>query len=366
MPVGAGLLALALVGVAAAVFLVRRAAARVLLALLAVVLTLASAAVGVNAHFGYYPTLGEALGGAQPDEDSLAAAEAQAADGVPATTGQVVPIELPGTRSGFTARQAYAYLPPAWSARPRPVLPVVMLLHGTPGDPTNWTEGGGAQATADAWAAAHGGTAPVLVMPDINGSLAADSECVDGPVGAVETYLTVDVPAAVQQNLRTKPPGPGWAVAGLSEGGSCAIMLTLRHPELFTAFGDFGGLAGPRVGETNTGTAETVAQLFGGSQQQFDAHEPATLLRGARFAGTAGWFQVGTDDAEPLAAAQQLVPLAIAAGISTCLVTMPGQGHTFDVWSAAFQDSLPWMAARLGLVPASPAQTGACQQQPPP
>ena len=44
-----------------------------------------------------------------------------------------------------------------------------MLLHGTPGDPTDWTDGGLAPATADAWAAEHGGAAPVLVMPDING-----------------------------------------------------------------------------------------------------------------------------------------------------------------------------------------------------
>lgn len=73
---------------------------------------------------------------------------------------------------------------------------------------------------------------------------------------------------------------------------------------------------------------------------------------------------MGTDDAEPLAAARQLAPLATAAGISTCLVTMPGQGHTFDVWSAAFRDSLPWMAARLGLVTASPAQTSACAPPP--
>jgi S-formylglutathione hydrolase FrmB len=137
-------------------------------------------------------------------------------------------------------------------------------------------------------------------------------------------------------------------------------MLALRHPDLFTAFGDYGGLSGPRVGETNADTADTVAQLFGGTQQQFDAHEPATLLGNTRFPGMGGWFQVGTDDAEPLAAAQQLVPLATAAGVSTCLVTMPGQGHTFDVWSAAFRDSLPWLAARLGLVRADPSQTSLC------
>jgi radical SAM-linked protein len=43
---------------------------------------------------------------------------------------------------------------------------------------------------------------------------------------------------------------------------------------------------------------------------------------------------------------------------------MRGQGHTFDVWSAAFRDSLPWLAARLGLVPPSPAQTSLCARPP--
>jgi S-formylglutathione hydrolase FrmB len=337
---------------AAAVF--RRALARIPVVIVAVVLLLASGTQAVNAYYGYYPTLAEALGGPGPDEDSLASADAGAAAGTIPATGQVVPVDLPGTASGFAARQALVYLPPAWSARPRPALPVVLMLHGTPGGPTDWTDGGMAQATADAWAAQHAGVAPVLVMPDINGSLTADTECVDSPLGKVETYLTVDVPAAVQQNFGTVAPGPGWAVAGLSEGGTCSIMLALRHPAMFSAFGDFGGLVGPRAGETNEDVADTITQLFGGSQQAFAAHEPSALLQAQRFPGLGGWFQVGTDDAEPLAAIQQLAPLSRAAGISTCLVAMPGQGHTFDVWRAAFQQSLPWFAGRLGQAPASP------------
>lgn len=363
-PFGTVLLVLGVLVVVAAVFLVRRAVSRVVLAVLSVVLMLASAAVAVNAYYGYYPTLGEALGGAQPDEGSLADAEAAADAGALPSTGQVVPIDLQGTTSGFVPRQAFVYLPPAWFARPRPALPVVLLLHGSPGDPTNWTEGGNAQATADAWAAAHAGVAPVLVMPDINGSVAGDTECVDGPAGNAETYLTVDVPAAVQQSFGTLPTGKDWAIAGLSEGGACSIMLALRHPDKFVAFGDYGGLAGPRVGETNADTADTVTQLFGGSQQQFAAHEPANLLANQHFPGLGAWFQVGTDDAQPLAATEQLAPLTRAAGISTCVVTVPGAGHTFDVWTAAFRDSLPWMAARLGLVPASPTQTSSCQPAP--
>jgi S-formylglutathione hydrolase FrmB len=361
-PVGTVLLVLGVLAVLAAVRVRGRRGCRVGLVLLSVVALLASAAVGVNAWFGYFRNLGEALGRPPPHATTLARLRARA--GALSGHGAVVPLTIPGTASGFVARPAQVYLPPAWSSPRQGPLPVVVLLHGTPGDPTDWVQQGRAQATADSWAKGHGGVAPVLVMPDSNGTFTGDTECVDSPLGRVETYLTVDLPAAVQANLGTVAPGPGWAIAGLSEGGTCAIMLALRHPDLFATFGDFSGLAGPRVGETNADTAPTIAALFGGSDRDFAAHEPADLLSGTRFPLMGGWFQVGALDAEPLAATQQLAPLAAGAGIATCLVVMPDGAHTFDVWSTAFRRSLPWMAQRLGLVPASPAAAASCHPPP--
>jgi S-formylglutathione hydrolase FrmB len=361
-PVRAVLLALTVVAVTGTVAAFRRGASPAVRGVplgAAIALVLLNAAAVVNAHYAYYPTLGEALGGTGPDESSLVTA-ADDVGTVPAR-GQVVPFTVPGTVSGFQARDAQVYLPPAWFARPRPALPVVMLLHGSPGAPTDWTEGGGAPATADEWAAEHGGVAPVLVMPDVNGDVVTDTEC----VGAAETYLTVDLPAATRRTFATRPPGrTDWAVAGFSEGGTCAIMLALRHPDLFGTFGDFSGLVGPRVDDANADPdGVTVTQLFGGSQQAFDAHEPSVLLAGPApgVAGLGGWFQVGDADPQPLAAAQTLVPLAERAGIATCLVVVPGGGHTFDVWSPALRAALPWMAARLRLVPQTPGLTSACQ-----
>jgi S-formylglutathione hydrolase FrmB len=362
-PVRVIVLALGAVAALAAVRALRRPASPVMrtLAVTAAVL-LAFLTIGgvVNAHYAYVPTLGVALGDLPGDEPSFSSVGADAGR-IPAK-GQVVPLAVPPTASNFSARQAQVYLPPAWFAKQRPALPVVMLMHGEPGDPSDWADGGEAPAAADAWAAQHRGVAPVLVMPDINGSLTADTECVDSTVGNAETYLTVDVPAAVQQQFGTKPPGRSWALAGLSEGGACAITLALRHPDLFSTFGDFGGLSGPRVGESDTDTDPTVAELFDGSRQEFAAHEPADLLATGNpaFRDLGGWFEVGGDDGDPLAAAQELAPLAAARGISTCLIVADG-GHTFDVWSAAFRRSLPWMAARLGLVPATPQMTAGCQ-----
>ena len=139
-------------------------------------------------------------------------------------------------------------------------------------------------------------------------------------------------------------------------------MLALRHPDLFAAFGQFSGLVGPRVGDTNGDVPATVAQLFGGSEEAFRAHEPTALLAdpGDRYRGLGGWFQVGSDDAGPLAAARELVPLAQRAGISTCLVVVPGGEHSFTVWSDAFRASLRFLAARLGMVRQTAGMTAGC------
>nr|WP_246326486.1 alpha/beta hydrolase-fold protein [Actinomycetospora corticicola] len=338
----AALLVLAVVAAAAA----RRRSIRVPAVLAAVVVLLLNLAAAVNTYVDYDRTLGAVLGVEPADEEPLARLLRQTT--VPAN-GEIAAVTIPTRRSGFTARQALVYVPPAWFHRPRPKLPVIVLLHGTPGTPSDWFGPGLAAATADAFAAAHGGTAPILVAPDINGTEDADTECVDSPLGRVETALTEDLPAFVTSTFRTQPTGRAWAVAGLSEGGACATMLALRHPTTFETFGDYAGLAGPRVGDTNADTASTVSGLFGGSEQAFRAHEPSSLLQSRRFPRLGGWFEVGDADAEPLAAQQALVPLARRSGVAVCAVIVPGGGHTFDVFSAGFADSLPWMAARLGL-----------------
>ncbi|NWJ74733.1 hypothetical protein HX744_30160 [Pseudonocardia sp. ICBG1122] len=300
--------------------------------------------VGVNAGLDYLRTIGD-VAGTGPVE-GIGVAQLLLSRKVPAT-GQVVQIPIPGTASHFAARPAVVWVPPAWYQRPRPQLPVIVLLHGTPGRPVDWVDSGGAADVANAWAAQHHGVAPILVMPDVNGTYTADSECVDTPTAEVETYLTRDVPRVVSRLLGTRPPGPSWAVAGLSEGGSCAAMLALRHPTVFATFGDYAGLLGPRVGDSNGGVPDTVAGLFGGSQTAFAAHDPATLLAANRVPGIAGWFEAGDADTDPAAAARTLSAVATRAGVENRLVIVPGGGHDFDLFSQALSDSYPWLVGRV-------------------
>jgi S-formylglutathione hydrolase FrmB len=339
-PVRALLIALFVVIVVLLVWRAKRWFTRSALVVLALVVVAANVLAGVNAYYGYYLTVGQAIGLPGQDGSSLAALNRHS----PPPSGIVVGLDIPGRKSHFATRTAQIYLPPAWFARPRPRLPVLVLLHGTPGDPTDWIDGGQAKPTLDAWAARHGGHTPIVIMPDINGSFTGDTEC----VGKAETYLTVDLPDFVHSRFFTLPPGRNWAVAGLSEGGACAIMLALRHPDLYGTFGDFGGLSGPRSGNGNS-VGTTVSTLFGGSVPAFDEHEPGYLLSHQRFSGLGGWFEVGSADRQPLAAARALASLAERKGVSVHLVVLPGAGHTFPVWRRALRDSLPWLVGRVSL-----------------
>ena len=364
----------------------------------AFVLFVLSGAAWVNAYFAYIPTLGEVLGRRATFQASHAAlrrtlASAQRLTVVPEgdTTSREFPIVGPGRReplsgtvvfapsastsaavlpalpphglvelvnipapsSGFHARAAQVYLPPAWFDPVRPHLPVIVLLQGTPGTPADWTRGGEADVTVDTWAAAHGGVAPILVMPDPNGGPFADTECVDGKEGAAETYLTQDVRSYVGRTFGAAMDRTSWAIGGLSEGGQCAVTLTMRHPDLFSVFLAFGA-------DDHLSHDGGLTNLFRGSARsawsQAEAYAPRHLLTQTPPVPVSGWFGAGQADGGLTATAQRMDALARGSGIDSHLGLIPDAHHTFRVWRDAFAQALPWVVARFRTVTYPPRE----------
>jgi S-formylglutathione hydrolase FrmB len=272
--------------------------------------------------------------------------------------GVVITVTIPPTVSHFSTRPAYVYLPPAWFAKVTPSLPTLVLLPGEPGSASDWSGSGDADNTADAFAQSHHGLAPIIVMPDPNGVLTEDSECVNSKFGNAETYLVDDVPAYARSRFNASRSPGSLAIGGLSAGGTCSVMLALRHPLVYPTFASFSGFASPQYKETTQ--AETIDTLFGGSDENFADHDPVQLLHGGHFDGMAGWFEVGNQDEEPLQAARNLQPAALRAGIATCILVRPG-GHDFDLWSQALEDSFRWLAWRLGLTPEPASEPATCK-----
>ncbi len=259
--------------------------------------------------------------------------------------GQVFTRQIPGGSTGFTPRPAVIYLPPAARTHPHERFPVLVLLHGTTGHPTDWITLGRAAQTLDRFAAAHGGRAPVVVMPDINGSLRDDTECIRTTGGGdVERYLLDVLPAWIRRHLPVSGSARSWGIAGLSEGGTCALILGLRGAATWSFIGDFSGLRRVTVGDTDDPTA-TIAQLFGGSRTAYDAHDPGLLMRHHRYRELSVWFECGARDTPVVADQTALATIARRSVRSVHASTTPGS-HSWAIWRTSLAAALPWFWTR--------------------
>jgi S-formylglutathione hydrolase FrmB len=331
-------------------------------ALVAVVLVLLGSAQGMNHVYREFPTLRTALGLPAVDEIpftqvALREQVISARSGLPLSAiwrppagmpgkGIVAQVTIPATASGFTARPAWLYLPPAYLARPRAQLPVLVLLSGQPGSPDDWLNGGALADRMDAFAATHNGLAPVVVMPDHLGTPLDNPLCMDSRLGNVATYLSVDVAGWIRQTLQVDPQPSGWAIGGFSNGGTCSLEMAVNEPQLFPTFLDISGEAEPSLGDHDG----SVQAAFGGDEAAFAAVNPLDVMARKQFPDTAGFLVAGEQDTEYGPQAQRVFAACEAAGMDVRLDPKPG-GHTWEVWGPGLEDALPWLATRLGMTP---------------
>ena len=124
-------------------------------------------------------------------------------------------------------RPGFVYLPPGFT-RSR-AYPVVYLLHGMPGSPSEYLSGTDLAAWADSEIASGEIEPFIAVLPaagpdrDYNGEWA----------GAIAAPLVHDIVPWIDAHLPTVATAQGRVIAGLSAGGYGAVDLGLRHPDLF-------------------------------------------------------------------------------------------------------------------------------------
>jgi enterochelin esterase-like enzyme len=178
-------------------------------------------------------------------------------------------------------RGGYVYLPPGYTPERR--YPVVYLLHGMPGSPSEYLDGTGLVSFADD-SIASGEVRPfVAVMPaagtrpKYNGEWAGqwERELVDGVVPFVDAHLsTVAAPA-------------GRVLAGLSAGGFGAVYIAFRHPTLFGTVESWSGYFRPlRDGPFKD---DTRAELAANDPRAL-AQREAAAARSMRFFLASGPF----------------------------------------------------------------------------
>ena len=322
-------------------------------------------ALGVNADFGQYTTIGSITGVSpyQPLSDAALAAQRAGAGtsgaaelalwktwAAPADLpdhGMVGTVTIPAVVSHFAARKALIYLPPAALVAHPPALPVLVMLSGQPGSPEHVFASGHLDDLLDSVAAVNNGLAPIVVVPDQLSAPSVNPMCVDSAIGNSATYLTVDVPAWIHANLNVQSATTAWGIGGFSQGGTCAIQLGAGHPELFGSIIDVSGELEPKIGSP----AVTIARGFAGDAAAYEAAKPLSVIaRNTPFADTVGVFAVGSLDDKYSPQIQTVEAAASDAGIKTTLLTSPGTAHDWYTVRYAMKHGLPQIYRQMGLM----------------
>jgi len=255
------------------------------------------------------------------------------------TTGTVT---IPAFVSGFAARDAQVYLPPAALVAHAPALPFVLMMMGQPGSP----DAGPISTVLDQFAAAHNGLAPIVVVADQLGNPDVDSLCLDTPErGNVETYIEQDVVNWARAHLSIEENRGAWTIAGFSNGGQCAISLASKYPAVW---GNVISASGSQYAGIET-EAGVLAEVFNGNQDAFDAIKPATVMAKSAYPDTTAVFTVGADDTEMRNNLKDLSDDARAAGMHTNYFEVPNQGHTTGALIGGLTHAFGILYPRLGL-----------------
>ena len=343
-------------GIAVAVLSLHRARWwRLVVSVVAVVATLAAATLASTAAFGLNPTLGSLVGKAPAEPIQpldirpfrLAAGVTDIAstwqrpDDLPAH-GRLGSVQIPAVHSGFGARDAGLYLPPAALVPHAPKLPLMILMMGQPGDPDPQYVG----RVLDRFAARHDGLAPIVVVADQLGDPLQDPGCTDSArFGHVETYITKDVPEWADANLQVETTPGSRTIAGYSNGGACALLYAARYPELFGNLLDVSGEVFPGSEDPDA----MLQSVFGGDQAAYDRQKPLNVLHGHRYPRSAAVFTAGSDDPVYVEAARTAKAAAESAGFETRYAEVPHGGHVLGAIYGGLENGFTALYPRLGL-----------------
>lgn len=206
-----------------------------------------------------------------------------------------------------TMRRLRVYTPPGYEAAQEMHFPVLYLLHGAGDTDEDWTGIGRANVILDNLIN-HGQTAPmIVVMPQ--GHISVPGRTLDRAeaFAAFENDLTGEVVPLIERMYRTIAIRERRAMAGLSMGGGQTVVVGMKHPKLFGAYGVFS------------------AGVWAGAEASYEA--AITALKGSP---APVWIGIGKDDFL-FERCQALLALLRGADIPFTYEETPG-AHSWSVW----------------------------------
>lgn len=233
------------------------------------------------------------------------------------------------------AGQVLVWTPPQYDqpAFRNQKFPVIVLLHGVPGSPRSWVDGGQMPDTLARMMEGGLVKPAIVVMPVIDpGGL--DTDCSDTPTRKNATWLALDVPQLVHSQFRALPEARGWGLVGLSTGGLCAVKLAMQYPALF---GSAAAMDPDPLGGDPTVLTDPVLRARN-SPLQLAKSKPAVSLF------------LATSAEDRLSRVNNITELRNAVQWPTTVaepLILPTGGHNWNTWTRMFPVVFPWLSSHL-------------------
>lgn len=249
---------------------------------------------------------------------------------------------------GGATRDVRVYLPPSYAtpaARERRY-PLLVFMHGWPGSEGNWPGEGRVGDTLDSLAARDSIPEVIALFPDGAGvGTLGRSIWVNAAGGRsnLEDFLVRDLLTWADSTFRTRAGARYRGAIGLSDGGTAAVNLVFRHPDVY-------GACGSHSGDFELKRDFSSRGVFGpgpaGDSLRAVYSPLATVARAARgLTGHAIYFDCGTDDA-PLLENRELDRKLRELGVPHTFREFPG-GHDWAYWRAHVRESLRAVTAGM-------------------
>ncbi|WP_425839702.1 alpha/beta hydrolase [Streptomyces fractus] len=329
---------------------------------------LAACAVSVNAYFDFYGSWGELLGhvpttparvtdgGVGPrvyagSGGLVRPAGPQGLDqvpglpaGPPGKAGRVESVRIFGRRT-HAINPAFVYLPPQYFQHQyhRQRFPVMVAISGYPGGIINLARFLHVPQTAGRLEASGRMQPTVVVMVRPTIAPPRDTECVDVPGGPkAETFFTKDLPEALKSAYRVGHDASAWGALGYSSGGSCALQLALRDPQVYSS-------AAALSADYRVTDDLTTGSLFGSgpdARRRRLGHDLVWRLRHLpvpRVSVLAATSRQG----EPGYGPTMRFLKAVRPPMTSARIVLPHGSHHFTTWRREIGPAMEWMGRQL-------------------
>ena len=244
-------------------------------------------------------------------------------------------VKVPSASLG--SEQAATILLPSTYTASRRRYPVLYLLHGGGQDHTAFATRG--------WFRAQASREMIIVTPGVGDSWYVNSAA--DPKAKYEDFVVKDLVAFVDSQYRTIASREGRAVAGVSMGAWGAMLLGLKHHQVFGAVGALSAPYGISRQDPNMDMKSRTQQRFGAPETaERRERDPGTLVADIPLESVP-WLYLACGNQDLFVADnRRFVERLTARKIPYEYRELSPFGHSWDVWDGQLVNFLDLLSKR--------------------